>query len=454
MRQSEESRLLWNSLGDNTLLSYIKFSKEMIMSRIAIVDGLRTPFCKMGTEFNDMSAQELARIVTRELIERTKLDVNIIDEVIFGNVSQPADAANIARVISLTSGIPKQTSAFTVHRNCASGIESVVTAALKLKSGETSCIVAGGTESMSNIPFFFQKKMQEIIFGMSRARNLKEKWAVLSQFRPRYLAPRIGLQLGLTDPVCGLNMGQTAEVLAKEYGISRHDQDEFALQSHLKALAAKDVLREEIVPVVSAPAYKKAIEDDNGPREGQTIEALAKLKPYFERKTGTVTAGNASQVTDGAAVLLLMTEERARELGYEPLGYIRGYAHAGVDPERMGIGPAYAIPKVLKKCNLRLSDIQAIEINEAFASQVIACVKALGSEAFAKENGFEGFTGEINPDILNVNGGAIALGHPVGTTGTRLLLTILKHMQRNNLNLGLVSLCIGGGQGSAVVLER
>lgn len=424
------------------------------MKRIAIVNGIRTPFCKMGTDFNDMSAQELGCLATRELLDRSVINPDQIDEVIFGNVSQPAEAANIARVIALMAGVPKTVPAFTVHRNCASGIESVVTAAIKMQAGEGRCMIAGGTESMSNIPFLFQKRMQEIIFGLNRAKNLKEKLGVLSQFKMKYLAPRIGLQLGLTDPVCGLNMGQTAEVLAKEYGISREEQDDFALQSHLRALAARDVLREEIVPVIASPKFQKAVEDDNGPREGQTIGALAKLKPYFERHTGTVTAGNASQVTDGAAALLLMTEERVRELGLEPMGFIRGFAYAGVDPKRMGIGPAHAIPQVLKKTGLTLNDMKVIEINEAFAAQVIACTRALADADFAKQHGYEGLTGEINPEILNVNGGAIALGHPVGTTGTRLILTVLKHMKRHQLNLGLASLCIGGGQGAAVVLER
>ncbi len=424
------------------------------MSRIAIINGVRTPFCKMGTAFNNLGAQELGRIVTRELIERTEIDLNVIDEVIFGNVGQPADAANIARVIALLSGIPQNIPAFTVHRNCASGIESATQAAIKIMAKEGDCYLVGGTESMSNIPFHFTKKMQEILFQFQRAKTFGAKLSVLGQIRPKYLAPRAALMLGLTDPVCGLGMGQTAEVLAKEFGITRQEQDEFALQSHLKAVAARAILREEIIPVIPGPKYKKAIEDDNGPREGQTMEALAKLKTVFDRRAGTVTAGNASQLTDGAVALLIMTEKRAKELGLEPLGFIRAFANAGVEPHRMGIGPAHAIPKVLKKADMRLKDMQAVEINEAFATQVLACLRALESEKFTKEFGYEGYTGAIDPETLNVNGGAIALGHPVGSTGARLILTILKHMQRNNLNTGLVSLCIGGGQGAAVILER
>jgi acetyl-CoA acetyltransferase family protein len=424
------------------------------MERIAIIDGIRTPFCKMGTAFNYMSAQQLGTAATRELIERTGLDVSVIDEVIFGCVGQPADAANIARVIALLSGVPKTIPAFTVHRNCASGIEAVVDAAIKIQVGEGRLMLAGGTESMSNIPFFFSKEYQEFLGALMRAKTMPEKVGILTKFKPAFLTPKIGLQLGLTDPVCGLNMGQTAEVLAKEFGISRNDQDKFALISHQRALQSRAMLREEIAPVVPGPKFQTAVQDDNGPRDGQTFEALAKLKPYFEKGTGTVTAGNSSQVTDGAAVLLVASESRARELGREPLGYIRSFAFAGVEPNRMGIGPAHAIPKALKKANLRLADMQAVEINEAFAAQVLACLKALASDAFTKQFGYEGYTGEIKPDILNVHGGAIALGHPVGATGARLILTMLKHMKRSNFKYGLVSLCVGGGQGAAVILER
>ncbi|MBL8012678.1 MAG: thiolase family protein [Candidatus Omnitrophica bacterium] len=424
------------------------------MGRIAIIDGIRTPFCKMGTAFNFTSAQELGRIVTRELLERTGVDAKVIDEVIFGCVGQPADAANIARVIALLSGIPKTTPAFTVHRNCASGLESVMDAAIKIKADEGRCFLTGGTESMSNIPFYFSKDYQEFLGALMRAKTLPEKLKIFTKFRFKFLSPKVGLQLGLTDPVCGLNMGQTAEVLAKEFGISRTDQDKFSLISHQRALQSRSFLREEIVPVIPSPKFKEAVMDDNGPRDNQSFEALAKLKPYFERGTGTVTAGNSSQITDGAAAILVADEDKAKELGKEPLGYVRSYAVAGVEPQRMGIGPAHAIPQALKKAGLKFSDVQAFEINEAFAAQVLACVKALESNDFAKKFGYEGYTGAINPDKLNVHGGAIALGHPVGASGARLILTMLKHLKRNNLQYGVVSLCIGGGQGAAMVLER
>ena len=325
--------------------------------RIAIVDGIRTPFAKMGTDLNDLSAQELGRIAAGELIERTGVDPADIDEVIFGCVGQPAEAANIARVIALLAGVPKHVPAYTVHRNCASGVESVVQALMKIQVGEGNVYLAGGSESMSNIAFYLTKPLQDKLSHLARAKSLPERLGILADFYPEYLNTRkslkIGLQLGLTDPVCGLNMGQTAEVLAKEFGITRQEQDAFALVSHQRAIAARGVLKEEIVPVIPGPKYKKAVELDNGPRDNQTMEALAKLKPVFDKYTGTVTAGNASQITDGAAAVLVTTEKYAKEKGFKPLGYIRAYAFAGVEPNRMGIGPAHAIPKVLK--NLKKS---------------------------------------------------------------------------------------------------
>ncbi len=424
------------------------------MKRIAIVNGIRTPFCKMGTVFNDMTASELGRIAVRELIERAEINPSEIDEVIFGNVCQPMDAANIARIIALLSGIPITVPAFTVHRNCASGMEAAIQAAIKIQAGEGHCFIVGGTESMSNVPFFFSKKLQKIISLFPRAKTVGEKIKLLTQIKLKYLTPQIGLKLGLTDPTCGLNMGQTAEVLAKEFGITRQEQDAFSLESHWRAFKARELFKEEIVPVIPSPKFKQAIEYDNGPRENQTMEALEKLKPFFDRHSGSVTAGNSSQITDGAVALLIMTEEKAKELNVKPLGYLRAFACAGVEPHRMGMGPAHAIPKVLKKAKMKLSDIQAFEINEAFAVQVLACMRALDSKKFTEQFGYEGYTGTINSSILNVNGGAIALGHPVGSTGARLILTLLKHMQRNNLNTGLASLCIGGGQGTAVIVER
>ena len=416
------------------------------MSRIAVVSGIRTPFARAWTDFGDLPAQELGRIAVRELLERTNLEPKLVDEVIFGSVANPPEAANIARVISLLAGIPKEKRAYTVSRNCASGFEALTSAAEKISSGFDEVVIAGGAESMSNIPMYYPPKTAKLFLKLAKAKNPLEKislfWELLKP--SRLLKPVIGLQLGLTDPVCGLNMGQTAEILAKEYGITRKEQDEFALASHKKAVSARERLKEEIVPVFVPPKYEKTITDDNGARENITLEDLAKLKPYFDRYSGSVTVGNACQVTDGACALLLMKEEKAKELGFTPLGFIRAYDYVGVEPSKMGIGPAFAIPEVLKKAGLKLSDIELIEINEAFAAQVIACERHLEASNI----------GKLNRDILNVNGGAIALGHPVGVTGSRLILTLLKEMQRRNLHLGLASLCVGGGQGAAVIVER
>ena len=424
------------------------------MKRIAIVDGIRTPFAKVYTEFNSLPAKELARIAFSELIQKLELDPQAVDEVVLGTVATTTDAPNVGRVVSLLAGIPERKKAVTVSRNCASGIESATASYEKIFSGADELVLFGGVESMSNVPLLYQKEVLDFFVGLrkaSPARKLAMLWKVKSSF----FRPVIGLQESLTDPVCGLNMGQTAEIVAKDFHISRREQDEFALRSHQRAAAAREKLAEEIVPVHVGPQYRKVVEHDNGIRENQTIEALAKLKPFFERETGTVTAGNSSQITDGACALMMTTEERAKSMGYEPLGFIKGYAYEGLDPKRMGLGPAYAIPTALKKAGLSLKDIELIEINEAFAVQVIASIKALASDQFCREKlGLSAAVGEVNPDLLNVNGGSIALGHPVGATGSRLILTLLKEMKRRKMQFGLASLCVGGGQGAAIVLER
>lgn len=422
--------------------------------RIAIVEGIRTPFVKAWTLFEDIPAQRLGAICVRELLEMTCLEPELVDEVIFGAVAQPPEASNIARVISLYAGMPKSKKAYTVSRNCASGLESVTSAAEKITLGVDEIVIAGGTESMSNIPLLFGKEITRILTRLNKAKSALEKLRLLYEIRPRHFKPVPGLALGLTDPVCGLNMGQTAEVLAKEYGITREEQDKFALMSHERAVASRMKLREEIVPVFVPPEFK-VVEDDFGPRGNQSLEALCDLKPYFDRHTGTVTVGNSCQVTDGACALLVMDEEKARKMGYNPLGYIRSYAYIGLEPSKMGLGPAYAIPIVLAKASLKLKDIDLVEINEAFAVQALCCLRALASKKFCEANfSLSEPIGEIDLQKLNVNGGAIALGHPVGTSGSRLILTLLKEMKRRNAKLGLASLCVGGGQGGAIILER
>ena len=425
------------------------------MGRMAIVDGIRTPFVKAGTLFEVIPAQKLGAICVRELLERTSLDPELVDEVILGSVCQPPDAPNIARVVSLYSGIPQSKRAYTVNRNCASGLEAVTSACEKIETGSDEIVIAGGTESMSSIPLLFGKEITKTLMRLGKARSFFEKLHILSGIRPSHLKPVPALALGLTDPVCGLNMGATAENLAKEFAISRREQDEMALQSHAKALAARMKLREEIVPVMTGTGFKTLVEDDNGPRENQSLESLARLRPYFDRVSGSVTIGNSCQITDGACGLLVMREEKAKAMGYEPLGYIRAFAYAGLDPARMGLGPAYVIPAALKKAGLALKDMDLVEINEAFASQVIASLKMLDSRKFAEEHLFAPETvGGIDTAKLNVNGSGISLGHPVGATGSRLILGTLNEMRRRNSKFSIVSLCVGGGQGGAVVLER
>lgn len=421
------------------------------MKRLVIIDGIRTPFCKMGTDLSRMGAEELGRIAVNALLTRTGMDAAKIDEVIFGCVGQPADAANVARVIALRSGIPEHVPAITVHRNCASGCEALTQAYEKMSAGRGEIFLVGGTESMSQIPLLFEQRTAEKFGALSRAKTFGEKMKRVLAFRPKDFQPRIGLKLGLTDPVCGLNMGETAEILAREFGITREMQDAFALESHQRAVAAREKLAEEICPAYPG---KAPVLQDNGPRENQTIEALKKLKPVFDRKNGTVTAGNASQVTDGAVALLVMSEEKAAELGCKPIGVLAGYAYAGCDPSRMGLGPVFAISKAEEKTGLAIRDADLIEINEAFAAQTLAVIKAARSEEFAlKFLKRKDALGKIPSEKLNVNGGAIALGHPVGASGARLVLTSLKELQRRKARRALVSVCVGGGQGAALWLE-
>src|SRR5437588_4581005 len=426
----------------------------MSANRLVIVDGVRTPFCKAGTDLASMGADELGRSAVNALLTRTGLDPALVDEVIFGCVAQPVDAANVARVLALRAGIPESVPAVTVQRNCASGCEALTLAQEKLAAGRGQIFIVGGTESMSNIPLIFKQGTAEKLGRLSRSKTLGKRLQSIMRFRPSDFQPRIGLLLGLTDPVCGLNMGETAELLAREFGLTRADQDAFALESHRRALAAREKLADEICPAF-LPAKSAAITKDNGPRENQSLEALAKLKPVFDRKTGSVTAGNASQVTDGAVALLVMAEQRAQELGFTPLGRLAAYAYAGCDPSRMGLGPVFAMAAAEKKSGLRVEDADVIEINEAFAAQTLAVMKAAASEKFAQ--GFLGRKkplGEISRDKLNVNGGAIALGHPVGATGARVVLSSLKELHRRKGKRALVTLCVGGGQGAALWLER
>ncbi|MEM1282541.1 MAG: thiolase family protein [Chlamydiota bacterium] len=424
-----------------------------MIERIAIVDGVRTPFCKANGAFKDIEADDLGAFVVKELLARTGLDPNLIDELVFGNVIQPPHATNIARVVAVKGGVPDHVPALTVNRNCASGMEAVINASNKIRRGDGEIYIVGGTESMTHFPILFRKGMREWLIKLSKAKTLGSKLKLLTSFRPSFLAPEMPK---IADPLVGLTMGQTAEILSREFHVTRSEQDHFAFNSQERASKARSEgrLQDEIVPIPMAPKFEKIQQDDDGPRDDQTYEGLAKLKPAFDKLTGTVTPGTSSQVTDGAVALLLMKESKAKELGYTPIGYILDDAVAGVEPERMGLGPAFATSKLIRKVHRDISDFDLIEINEAFAAQVLSVVKALSSDEFAqKELGMEKAVGTIDQEKLNVNGGAIALGHPLGASGARLVLTLVKELKRRDKKLGLATLCVGGGQGQAVAVE-
>ncbi|MBI4357879.1 MAG: thiolase family protein [Candidatus Omnitrophica bacterium] len=395
------------------------------MKQVVIVDGLRTPQGNLGGVFKDLSAQKLGEIVVRALLARTKLDPIEVQEVIFGCVGQQSDAPNIARVITLMANLPITVPAFTVQRNCASGLQAVVSAYQMIALGEADIVIAGGTESMSSAPYV----NRDLRFGK----------------RLRHSVTVDSLWEGLTDPIANQIMGETAENLVTEFNISRKEQDQFALLSHQRAFRAtrEGKFKDEIVKVVvpkkalgkEMPA--ESVIADEGPNPGLTEQILSQYPAIF-REQGSVTPGNSCPISDGAACVLLMSEEKAKALGHQPLALIRSYGFAAVEPERMGIGPTCSVPIALKRAGMSLKDVQLIELNEAFAAQFIACERLM----------------KFDRTITNVNGGAIALGHPVGATGARLLVTLLHEMKRKNLSTGLATMCVGGGQGGAMIVER
>jgi acetyl-CoA C-acetyltransferase/acetyl-CoA acyltransferase len=424
------------------------------MLDIAIVEGVRTPFCKAFGALAKVPAQELGRLAAVALLERAGLRPDEVDQVVFGNVALPADAANIARVIALLAGFPEDRIAHTVQRNCASGMEAITTAAGLVRLGEARRVVAGGTECMSRIPLLYNEEATALFQRLGRAKSLWQRLRTVLKFRPRHFRPVPAVKLGLTDPVSGLIMGETAELLAEDWAVSRQEQDEFALESHRRAAAAQEryLLDGEIVPVPADVAGRE-VKQDIGPRKDRSPEALAKLKPFF-KEGGTVTVGNSCPLTDGGAAVLVMPGGLARAEGRTPLGYLRAYAYAGCDPRRMGLGPVFATSKILGQTGWTLKDIDLIEMNEAFAAQVLANERAFASERFAREQLGLGLSlGPLDRSRLNVNGGAIALGHPVGATGTRLVITLLRELKRRGLRRGLATLCVGGGQGAALLLE-
>lgn len=424
------------------------------MKPLYIIAATRTPFTRAGSSLASLDAVELGRAAVSSLLARSGIDPNDVDETIFGCVGQPAHAQNIARVIALRSGLPESRPAMTVHRNCASGLEALTTAHAKMSAGQGDVFVVGGTESMSNMPLYFSRGAAEKFAGLGKARGFMEKAGAAMAFRPADFAPVIGLRLGLTDPVVEMNMGETAELLAREFEISREEQDEFALNSHRKAVAAAAALQAEVSPIYVLGREIVPVLADNGMRPDSSLEKLGRLKPLFAREGGTVTAGNSSQVTDGAAALLVAGEEAVKRHGWQPLGMLTNYVYTGCDPRRMGLGPVRAIDLLLHRSGRQLDDLDVIEINEAFAAQVLAVRQCLKNPASARRAGLEQPLGDLREDQLNPRGGSIALGHPVGATGARLVLTALEQLRQSGGRRALVSLCIGGGQGGAALLER
>ena len=431
-------------------------SKAADRTTLAVVAGWRTPLCRAGTDLESASAGDLATHVLRETLDRTGWDPARVDEVILGCAGPDPREANVARVAALRAGVPSGVPALTVMRNCASGMESLREAQLRLLSGRGEVFLVGGTESMSNFPLLMGPRLVRYLTGLQKARSVPQRLRRLLDFRPSMLAPRVSVLEGLTDGFTGQLMGETAETLARTFGIDRAMQDAWALRSHQRAAAAAQSgrLAAEIAPFVAGGRHPAMVAEDNGIRTAQTLEALEKLKPVFDRANGDVTVGNACQVTDGAAAMLVMSLERARAEGLRPLAVVRSCAVAGLDPRTMGLGPVHALLPALREAGCSLADLDVLEINEAFAAQVLACLEAAGSAAWCREHlGTPGALGAIDTDRLNVNGGAIALGHPIAASGARLVLTLAHELRAGNRQLGAAALCIGGGQGEAVVLE-
>jgi len=428
----------------------------MSMKDVYIVDGKRTPQAKSGLDLKDVQAPYLGAYLVKHLIDNTEIPTDMVDEVIFGNTGCPAKYPNVGRVIALEAGLHKKTSAYSVHRNCASGMEAVSEAYLKIASGRSDIIVAGGVESMSQMPLMYNKEMTELFAKLMKAKSVGEKLSAMSAFRPNYLTPIVAIEQGLTDPFCGLNMGQTAELLARELKITREMQDTFANNSHMKAVAAtkEGRFKDEILPITIGGSLSKLLTNDVGPRDNSTVEGLGKMKPYFEKKSGTVTVGNSCPITDGGSALLFASEEAVKKYNLKPMAKLTDYHFHGLEPERMGMGPLLAMDGVMKRTGLKLEDFDLFELNEAFAAQILAVSIGLKDKEVAAKFNVDRAWGELDWSKVNVNGGGIALGHPVGSTGSRLIVTLMHELRRRKGKYGLASLCIGGGQGGAVVIEN
>jgi acetyl-CoA acyltransferase len=410
---------------------------------------------KAGTDFRDLSAVELGALAVNELVARGKVAPREVDSVVFGQVVPSATVTLIGREMVLRTQLPRGVEAHTVSRACATSIQAATDVADQIELGHVDCAIAGGAEVMSDAPIFASRRLARALVELSRARSLGERFRILSGLRPRDLVP---IPPALKEPTTGLTMGQSAERMAQLNGISRAAQDAFALQSHKRAAAAWEDgrLAAEVMHVPLPPRYQQVASFDNLVRKETTLSALAQLRPVFDRRLGTITAGNASPLTDGAAALLLMSEEKAKALGLTPLGYLKSYAYAALDPrDQLLQGPAYAAPLALERARLTLADMDLVDMHEAFAAQVLSNLQAFASRAFAeRELRRREPTGEVDPARLNVNGGSIALGHPFAATGARMILQTLRELGRRRKQYALLTVCAAGGLGAAVVLER
>ena len=422
--------------------------------RVAILAGCRTPFAKAGTAYRDLTALDLAKACVRELVERTEIDPKAIETVVMGQVIPSVKAPNLGREVVLGTGLPMSTPGYTVNRACASANEAIANVAFAIQAGMVEVGIAGGAESLSDVPILHSKRMARALVEASKARSLGARLKAFVGIRPRDLAPETP---AIAEPTTGLTMGQSAEKMAKENGITRERQDEIALRSHLSAAraVADGRLRAEMCDVFIPPAYATVVDSDNLIRPDASLEGLAKLPPVFDRKYGTVTAGNSSPLTDGAAAVLLLSEDRARAEGVAPLAFIRAWATAAVDPGgQLLMGPGIAIPRALDRAGLTLADMDLIEMHEAFAAQVASNIQALESKEWAAELGRSEPIGKVDENRLNVCGSSIAVGHPFGATGARITTTLANEMARRNARYGLISVCAQGGMGFAMVLER
>jgi acetyl-CoA acyltransferase len=423
--------------------------------RVAIMDGCRTPFLKSGTGYRDLTAIDLGTLAVRELLNRAEVQGDDVDEVVYGTVVHSVQAPNIAREVLLRAGITPKVPAFTVSRACASSNQAITSGAESIALGQNDVVVAGGSESLTDIPILVSRPLRDRLVAASKARSLGGRVKAFSGFRPGELAPTTP---AIAEPSTGETMGESAERMAKENGISREEQDRWALRSHTLAAAgtADGRLTAEIAPVFLPPRYEDVADRDNGIRDDSTMEQLATLRPVFDRKYGSVTAASASPLTDGGSAVLLMSEERARAEGREPLGYIRSWAYAALSPsDQLLQGPAFAVPVALDRAGVAMSDIDLWEMHEAFSAQVLSNLQWLDSDSFARERlGRDRKVGILPEDRINVLGGSIAIGHPFGATGGRLTITLLNEMKRRGAGLGLISVCAAGALGFAMVVER